>query len=162
MSILSACTRMCTMCMPDAIDPVELELESCELPCGAGVEPKSSRGAASALNGVSVLARRKHRRYRLRCTIPPFQHQRNSFVYDTKNLSEYFDFRIISEIANIISNISKETSVYRNTERQQSLNGVKHFKLLLIKTFGRQRWADLQAFEARLVYTGCSTIARDM
>lgn len=37
------------MCMPDARDPLELELESCELPCGAGVEPKSSRGAASAL-----------------------------------------------------------------------------------------------------------------
>lgn len=77
-----------------------------------GVEPESTRGAASALNGVSVLLRRKHMRYGLRCTIPPFQHQSNSFIYDTKNLSENSDFRIILEIANIISNISKETSVY--------------------------------------------------
>lgn len=33
MGILSAHTCMCTMCMPDAIGPLELELESCELPC---------------------------------------------------------------------------------------------------------------------------------
>lgn len=63
---------MCAMCMPDATDPLELEVESCELPCGAGVEPTSSRGAARALHGVSVLARRKHRRHGLRGTSPPF------------------------------------------------------------------------------------------
>lgn len=73
MGILSAWTCMCTVCMPDAIDPLELELESCKLPCEVlDVEPECSRGAASALNGVSVLVRRKNMRYGLRCTIPPF------------------------------------------------------------------------------------------
>lgn len=49
MSVLCARTYMCAVCTPDATDPLELEVESCELPCGAAVEPTSSRGAARAL-----------------------------------------------------------------------------------------------------------------
>lgn len=46
-------------------------LKSCELSMWV-LKPEPSRGATSALNGINVLVKRKHIRYKLRYMNPPF------------------------------------------------------------------------------------------